>query len=53
MGGAIRVHSDGLGQGAEFTITLPLKAPTESEKRALPTIDISPSATPAIASELA
>jgi signal transduction histidine kinase len=53
MAGAIRVHSDGLGQGAEFSITLPLKAPAESEKRALPAIDISPSATSAIASELA
>jgi C4-dicarboxylate-specific signal transduction histidine kinase len=26
MGGAIRMHSDGIGQGATFTITLPLSA---------------------------
>jgi two-component system NtrC family sensor kinase len=41
MGGAIRVHSGGVGQGAVFTITLPLKSPAETEKRALPAIDIS------------
>jgi C4-dicarboxylate-specific signal transduction histidine kinase len=53
MGGAIQVHSDGLGQGAEFTITLPLNAPVNTETRVLPALEVSQSATPEVASEFA
>jgi CheY-like chemotaxis protein len=36
-GGAIRAHSEGLGRGAEFTITLPRTKPPQV-KRAAPTV---------------
>ena len=41
MGGSIRVHSAGAGQGASFTITLPLKEPVETQSRALPNLEVS------------
>jgi signal transduction histidine kinase len=41
MGGSIRVHSAGAGQGATFTITLPMNATPESENHVLPALDVS------------
>jgi signal transduction histidine kinase len=53
MGGAIRVHSGGVGQGAAFTVVLPLKAPADTEKRAMPAINLNLPTTSAAAGELA
>ncbi len=35
LGGALRVHSDGEGRGASFTLELPLQAPSSSVRPAL------------------
>jgi PAS domain S-box-containing protein len=40
IGGAIRVANGGAGQGATFTITLPLKSSVETENRAAPLLDV-------------
>jgi C4-dicarboxylate-specific signal transduction histidine kinase len=40
IGGAIKVASGGAGQGATFTITIPLKSSVETENRAAPPLDL-------------